>query len=90
MNHLTINSAQVIKELHVVDEAAIRVETAVTRPAQDMFTMTMATPNNDPVGGIATRCGAEGTDSGVSRCGLSSPHDYSSAICETVMRRFYP
>jgi hypothetical protein len=46
---------------------------------------TKATPNNDRVGGIATRCGAEGTDSGVSRCGLSSPHGGwiidSRAVC---------
>jgi hypothetical protein len=86
MNHLTTNSvSHVIIELHVVDEAAIRVETAANRPTQDMLTMTMATPNNDRVGGIATRCGAEGTDSGVNRRGLSSPHGGwiidSRAIC---------
>jgi hypothetical protein len=38
------------------------------------FISTKATANNERVGWIATRCKPGGADSGMSRCGLSSPY----------------
>ena len=52
----------------------IPLSALVTSPANVRKTGSKATANNERVGWIATRFKPGGADSGMSRCGLSSPY----------------